>query len=420
MIERVSAHRQANAFALLLETPLLEEQGLEEQTLDPEAATSRSTGIRGAEVAEAGDAGAAPDRMLALAGALSRIPQPSLDPDVKTVQRAQLVAAMQAAFADEGSESRYGRGFKPRAGRRPAPLGDLWPKSRWGRRLAAGGVALGIMVAGFGGATAVSRDALPGDTLYGLKRSVEDLRLNFADGSADKGKVYLDLATTRIKETSRLVDRAKGGEFDDKSVAEIRKALSNMRQEASEGHRLLSDEYRDSGSLKNIQALSDFSSANAEAWAELRDKLPVQVRELGDDVSSVLDEIAREVAPLRALLPPSSQQNRTGGLAAGSGPSDTGVGGETGSAGATPSSPDASGTPAEGGTESGSPSSSATGSAGSTGDAGSTATTSPSGGQNSPTDPNQDPGNLIELPPLLPGLLPALTLDWLLGDGNNS
>ena len=57
------------------------------------------------------------------------------------------------------------------------------------------------MAAGaFGGVAAASSDALPGDSLYALKRGMEDFKLNLADDESDRGELYLDHASTRLGE----------------------------------------------------------------------------------------------------------------------------------------------------------------------------------------------------------------------------
>nr|WP_180218463.1 DUF5667 domain-containing protein [Streptomyces albus] len=258
------------------------------------------------------------DRSLVpLAGKLSALPRPELDPEVKTVQRAQLIAAMEAAFAegesaapdpllpeqrDGRAASRSGRGGAHRA---PGlgPLSRLRPTSRLGKGLAAGGLSVGVAAGALGGAAAASTDALPGDSLYGLKRGMEDLQLDLAGDDADRGSLLLDHASTRMQEAHRLMERDRAGALDHEALAEVRKALSGMRQDASEGHRLLSTAYRQDGDLAPIRSLSRFTKKHRAGWTRLRDRLPVQLRDVSDEVTSVFDAIDQDVTPLRALLP---------------------------------------------------------------------------------------------------------------------
>nr|WP_206442523.1 DUF5667 domain-containing protein [Streptomyces boncukensis] len=287
--------------------------------------------------------------LLALADGLEALPRPELDPEVKTVQRAQLIAAMETAFAGgaEGAQDADSAQFPGQRGlrgrtrvRAPArgahrapslgPLSKLRPKSRLGKGLAAGGLGVGVAASAFGGMAAASTDALPGDTLYGLKRGMEDLRLDLAGGDADKGSVHLDHASTRLQEARRLLERDRsGGGLDHESLGEVRKALSGMQHDASEGHRLLTSAYERDGDIGRIQSLSTFTKNHRAAWTQLRHRLPPQLADVGDGVSSVLDAMDDEVSPLKALLPeapdekerPEREPRGTGERTDGQGPS---------------------------------------------------------------------------------------------------
>lgn len=392
MIANVSAHRRANAFA----------QALEEQSL------------RGAAAVQPEDpAGQAdPGPLLALANGLGELPKPELDPEVKVVQRAQLVAAMEAMFAEGGASAdptvpeQRGKGAH-----RASPLRKLRPRSRWTKGLAAGGLTVGVAAGAFGGVAAASSDALPGDSLYGLKRGMEDIHLGLADGDTDRGEVYLDQASTRLSEARRLMERARSGALDHEQLGEVRRTLSGMTHDATEGHRLLHAAYERDGAIGPIQTLDSFSRAHRDSWSSLRDSLPVQLTDIGDQVSSVFAAIDQEVEPLQSLLPRPPETDRgskeSGTTGNGSAPSSR-------SHAPSPSSP--SGTHDSSPGTSSSPRPSGSGSSPADGligggtdglfDPPSPEATTPS--QNTPsTTPSPD----ITLPPLLPGLIGGLGID---------
>ncbi|WP_326688747.1 MULTISPECIES: DUF5667 domain-containing protein [unclassified Streptomyces] len=318
MIGSVPTSRRAIAFA----------QALDEQERDEGAAADDAPpGPPGDNKAPPGpppphrhsaDSVASPDRsLLALADELEALPRPELDPEVKVVQRAQLIAAMEAAFAEgetaaegahfpEQRDARTGsRGSGRGAHRAPGlgPLGKLRPKSRLGKGLAAGGLSVGVAASALGGAAAASTDALPGDSLYGLKRGMEDLQLDLAGDDADRGSLFLDHASTRMQEARRLMERDRAGVLDHESLGEVRRALAGVQHDASEGHRLLSEAYHQDGDIGRMQSLSTFSKSHRTGWAHLRDRLPVQLTDVGNEVSSVFDAIDSDVSPLRALFP---------------------------------------------------------------------------------------------------------------------
>ncbi|MBR7678206.1 DUF5667 domain-containing protein [Streptomyces daliensis] len=313
MIGSVSASRRANAFAQALDEQLLDEATAADQTA--------GDGVTGAAPPErpperVAMAGGSPEDMLllALADGLGALPQPELDPEVKTVQRARLIAAMETAFAEGGSAAGSGRLPEqrgPRSGKGThratglGPLGKLRPRSRLAKGLTAGGLGVGVAAGALGGVAAASSDALPGDSLYGLKRGMEDLKLDVTDvtgGDTDRGKVYLDHASTRLQEARRLLERGRSGELDHESLGEVRKALAGMRHDATEGHKLLSAVYERDGDIGPMQSLSSFSKSHRATWSQLRDRLPVQLRDVGDEVSSVFDAIDSDVGPLERLF----------------------------------------------------------------------------------------------------------------------
>ncbi|GAA2763868.1 DUF5667 domain-containing protein [Streptomyces paradoxus] len=411
MIANVSAHRRANAFA----------QALEEQSEQGPAAGQPEGSAPAPAVAEPSEQA----RHLALASGLGALPKPELDPEVKVVQRAQLVAAFEAML----QEGTAGGGAtdsavpeqrsRARGAHRAGSLKKFRPRSRLAKGLTAGGLSVGVAASAFGGVSAASSDALPGDSLYGLKRGIEDVKLGLADGADERGRVYLDHASTRLSEARRLMERGRSGPLDHESLGEIRRALSGMRHDASEGHRLLSEAYeRDPDSLGPMQALSAFSRSHRETWGELRERLPVQLGDVSEQVSSVFDAIDEDVAPLRSLLP--EPPATSGGDGKRQGATEAAPSGSSGTdRSARPSDGGGSRHSDEGGTgNGGSPSRSA----GSGGDSdgllgGNTgglldppkdneASTSPSAEGDTPV-PEPD----VTLPPLLPGLLPGLGID---------
>ncbi|WP_306322964.1 MULTISPECIES: DUF5667 domain-containing protein [unclassified Streptomyces] len=288
MIANVSAHRRANAFA----------QALEDQS-DQDPAAQQAEEAPAAQAAPATEESG----LTALAAALGELPKPELDPEVKVTQRAQLVAAMEAMVQEGGAGASVPKQRQGKGAHRASPLRKLRPRSRLTKGIAAGGLTVGVAAGAFSGVAAASSDALPGDHLYGLKRGMEDFKLGMANSDSDKGRAYLDQASTRLSEARRLMERGRTGQLDHESVGEVRRVLSGVQYDASEGHKLLSDAYKRDGSLGPIQALSAFSDSHRQSWTALSDRLPVQLGDVRDQVSSVFDAIDDEVGPLRSLLP---------------------------------------------------------------------------------------------------------------------
>ncbi|MGW1279581.1 DUF5667 domain-containing protein [Streptomyces tsukubensis] len=427
MIANVSAHRRANAFAQALEDQAAAQRY--DEGADPTPDGSDAPGDpqcpeSAAPVAPAAAGRPEQARMLALATGLGELPKPELDPEVKVVQRAQLVAAMEAMFR-EGTAGAAANEATPSTGptvpeqrrasrgaHRASPLRKLRPRSRWSKGIAAGGLTVGVAAGAFGGVAAASSDALPGDSLYGLKRGMEDIRLGLADGETDRGELYLDQASTRLNEARRLMERARSGSMDHESIGEVRRALNGMRHDVREAHRLLHSAYERNGSLGPIRKLNSFSQSHREKWNGLRERLPVQLSDVSGEVDDVFTAMEEEVEPLQSLLPAPPEQGRGSESPGASAPKTSER--PSGDARTTPSATGSA--PASGGDRRTGPSDTGSGQAtpkdqGLLGGAGdlldppAKGTTPPADGRATPT-PKPD----ITLPPLLPGLLPGLGL----------
>ncbi|WP_419997005.1 DUF5667 domain-containing protein [Streptomyces boninensis] len=388
MIGSVSAKR-ANAFAQALDTAVLEGVPEDVEIDDPEQA-----------------------RLLAVAGGIAALPAPSMDPEVKAVQRAQLIAAMEQQFAGGGSGGQAVPEQRRRGAHRAdtSPLSKLRPQSKWSRGVAIGGLGVGVAAGSFSGVAAASSDALPGDTLYGLKRGMEDVKLTLADGDGERGRLYLDNAATRLNEARRLMERQRAGDLDEESVSEVRKTLQGVRHDAGEGHRLLHDAYEKDRSAGPIQSLSAFSKSHRAGWDQLRQQLPVQLDDVGQEVDDVFDAIDDELGPLSSLLPP-DEDSADRGRSTGTDP-----GRDSGSPDPSPSSSSSSDGEA-GKDDKKQPSDDASDGkdGGLIGDGGLIDTKPSEGGKSSgsstpPPDSGKSPDADVTIPPLLPGL-PGLGLD---------
>ncbi|MFJ6617083.1 DUF5667 domain-containing protein [Kitasatospora sp. NPDC091335] len=329
MTANVLEHRRAKAFAEALEAHQAEQRAAANAESDNTAATGTGS------VAMAG--------LVGLTDALGGLPGPVLDREVRTVQRAQLMAAFEQAFAGGTG------GAVPRQRRRAIRAAS---RGRWSRRFAIGGLVAGLAVGSLAGAATASSNAVPGDTLYGLKRGLEGLRFDLAGSDSERGELLLDSAATRLGEAKTLVGRTgPAGALSPVTVEQVRRALDDMHADALKGRDLLRSVYRSNGSLDPMRALAGFAHDEDGRWSELQGRLPVQLTQQADLVSRLFDDISEDVAPLRLALPPATSGDSAGtgagdGSAAPTGGSPAGSpaggSGSTSGTGQTPGS-DASG-----------------------------------------------------------------------------
>ncbi|MEV5983352.1 DUF5667 domain-containing protein [Streptomyces sp. NPDC052114] len=417
MIANVSAHRRANAFAQALEELSDQDPAAEQSEDSASTPAAAAASVESPETTAARGEPTEQSRMLALTEGLDALPKPALDPEVKVVQRAQLVAAMEAMLQEGGSPSVPEQRSRKGA-HRAASLRKLRPRSRLSKGIAAGGLTVGVAAGAFSGVAAASSDALPGDSLYGLKRGMEDFKLGMADDDADRGRIYLDQASTRLNEARRLMERGRSGTLDHESLGEIRRALAGVRHDATEAHRLLYEAYQRDGSIAPIQALSSFSQSHRESWSDLQGRLPVQLGDVREQVDSVFDAIDQEVDPLRSLLPPAPQKGGGNGHRSSQGPTGSE---DTGRHSSRPSG--GGGGAHGGGTGSDSKPRPSTSRSQDEGLLGGTSgglldppddkktSPAPSDGKSKPGQGDDSAEPDVTLPPLLPGLLPELGID---------
>ncbi|MFJ2186610.1 DUF5667 domain-containing protein [Kitasatospora sp. NPDC087861] len=327
MTANVLEHRRAKAFAEALEVRQAAQRGED----DAGSANTAATGAGSVAMAE----------LVGLTDALCAVPGPALDREVRTVQRAQLMAAFEQAFAG-GPGAAVPRQRRHRAIRTA-------PRGRWSRRFAIGGLVAGLAVGSLAGAAAASSNALPGDTLYGMKRGLEGLRLGLADSDSERGELLLDNAATRLGEAKTLVGHTGPADvLSQGTVERVRRALDDMHADALKGRELLRSVYRSNGSLDPMRALAGFAQDEDGRWTELVGQLPVQLTQQAHLVDQLFDDISEDVAPLRLGQP----------TAKSGGPAGTGAGGDTAgpATGGTPAGTPANGTgsapgagPAQGG-----------------------------------------------------------------------
>ncbi len=89
-------------------------------------------------------------------------------------------------------------------------------------RFATGFIAVVLVAGALGtGAVAASGSALPGDPLYGLKRTVEDVRLQSAASSAQRLALQREFEQRRLQETDELLNAGREGEVEFTGTIEV-------------------------------------------------------------------------------------------------------------------------------------------------------------------------------------------------------
>jgi hypothetical protein len=362
--------------------------------------------------------------LLGMADSLGALPGPELDPAVRMVQRAQLMAAFEQEFSGGGAGVAVPRQRGSRAHR-------AVPRGRWSRRFAIGGLVAGLAVGSFAGVAAASAGALPGDSLYGMKRGLEGLQLDLAGSDSERGALLLGQASHRLDEAQGLIGRAGSpGALAPDTVEQVRQALDDMHAEAIKGRELLRSVYRSNGSLEPMRKLAGFAEGEDGRWTELQGRLPVQLTQEAGRVDRLFDDISEDVAPLRLTQQPGqgggpgsgAGGDRTQSTAAETTPGSAPAANSGGAAGSPGRAPSAGSGASGGAAPSATPGNPPAAVGGlvdglANGIAGAQPSPSPDATANGSTPapsgtPSAGPGNPpgLDIPPLIPGLLPGLKL----------
>ncbi|WP_329788765.1 DUF5667 domain-containing protein [Lentzea sp. DG1S-22] len=152
----------------------------------------------------------------------------------------------------------------------------------------------------------LSRDALPGDPLYGVKRTTESASLGLTFDEQDRALKHLEFAASRVTEMETLADRSS------QESAQIR-ALTDLEADAVEGSRQLTT-WATTSDKTALPALRDWALGQYEKLGTLRPRLPGDAGAHADTTMWLLASIAQRAHDLAA---------RAGCAAVTSGSSDT-------------------------------------------------------------------------------------------------
>ncbi len=159
------------------------------------------------------------------------------------------------------------------------------------RIMVVGAAALLAVVAIAGGGIFASRDAVPGDPLYAIKRAAEAAGGIFASGDASRGQRDLDLAVTRLDEIERM---ARSGSPD---AALLQSSFQDFDAATSAGSRLVLSGADADHSTADLVTWSTQATARLSA---LHGALPASAQPDADDSLRLLDRVHRRAAALQA------------------------------------------------------------------------------------------------------------------------
>ena len=161
------------------------------------------------------------------------------------------------------------------------PLRDLRRRHRWipeqtrGRLVVSAAAALCLLMSLSGMSLLLSRDALPGDALYSVKRTAESAELGFTFGDQPKALKHLEFASARVNEIEIMANQADitGNWSADQS--KFLQALEDFDSDATAGARLLTG-LALHGQSDSLSALRTWAEEQKSRMTAIRAALPLQ------------------------------------------------------------------------------------------------------------------------------------------------
>ena len=162
-------------------------------------------------------------------------------------------------------------------------------------RQAVAAVALASVVTGVGAAVA-STQALPGDTLYGLKRQIENVQLDLARGDLGHGREHLQQADARLAEAEALTASEHGSDAATRAL--VMTALDEMDAAVVLGVDELNNAYRETGDDEPLLVLDRFVTEQRERLADLMQLLDPSLRARAETIVERLAVVEQQVSAL--------------------------------------------------------------------------------------------------------------------------
>lgn len=172
----------------------------------------------------------------------------------------------------------------------PAPTtaerARTWVEGWRVQRVMAGAAASMAVVVGASAISVGASRSVPGDALYGLKRSAEGVQLSLARNDVNRGKRHLQHAETRLHEIAKLVDTdlalapapADAGEitvaFGGSESERVNEALRLMDKDTRDGTRLLFEAYANERDEDVLHVVRRFTERQRDHLGQVLDKLP--------------------------------------------------------------------------------------------------------------------------------------------------
>lgn len=179
-----------------------------------------------------------------------------------------------------------------------APRGRRWiPDQTRGRLVVAAAAALCLLMSLSGMSLLLSRDALPGDALYSVKRTAESAELGFTFGDQPKALKHLEFASARVNEIEIMASQADAAGNWSAGQDNVLRALDDFDADATAGARLLTG-LALSGRPSSLASLRSWAEQQKAKLMTIRVALPLSTITRMDSTLGLLDRIMGRASAL--------------------------------------------------------------------------------------------------------------------------
>ena len=222
---------------------------------------------------------------------------PGLDEDARLRLRAKVLAGAAGPRLSPRPEPRSEPGPKPvrtpgTPSPRPRSIGTAGPR---GRLLVALAAVFCLVLALSGMAMLASENALPGDPLYGVRRTVESATLGLTSGQLAQGNKHLEFATDRVSDLETLV--AQHPDPDSAPVGDYLTGFADFDSDAAAGALDL-DDYGAANASNVLAGLRDWGGNQADRITALLGSLPAAALTAANRSIDLLGRIQTRAAEL--------------------------------------------------------------------------------------------------------------------------
>jgi hypothetical protein len=223
-------------------------------------------------------------------------PAVEVEPDFRTGLRAMLIATAERDGIGATAGAQAAPGARPSAARATRRKTLNSPRTR-----ARGAILIGIAAGAIAvsGMSAASENAVPGDPLYGMKRSTERAQLALATSDLSRGQLFLGFARTRLAEAVVVRGDAVG----------FATVLDDMDADTRLGVKLLTTSAVQRDEAAALDVIGRFVTGHRAQVTSLLDGASQVERERIAGSLGLLDQIKRRADGLRAGLTCGGEQS---------------------------------------------------------------------------------------------------------------